>query len=302
MRALRFAPLWILALALPGLGVAHAGTISGKFVLGEKTVPVQEVAAFRVRDQFNPRTVETYVMLTVKPVDRAAISASLDPYSVAINDPAVRDDDYLAFSVRANGETSVNAHVGGTQYLDSSGTMMGQPGSLIANCRENTPTHIACSVKTAKPVKSMNGPTWSMDLSFEADVLARAAGKPLARDGEAPGKALLALRAAVGGTDLAKILELLTPQEAKSYQEDWRTPAENLASAKEILDVRLPKQPKITGGELMANDHAVLEVEGVPYENGHMLYLVEMRLVNGHWVYESSSVAGLLRDTAKSPK
>ena len=302
MNAPRFAGLWVLALALPGLGVAHANTISGSFILGEKAVPVHEVAAFRMRDQFNPRTVETYVMLTVKPVDRAAIAASLDPYAVAINDPAARDDDYLAFSVRANGETSVNAHVGGTQYIDSSGTIMGQSGSLIAKCRENTPTRIACNVKTAKPVKAMDGPTWSMDLTFEADVQARAPGKPLARDGEAPGKALLALRAAVGGTDLAAILALLTQQEAKSYQEDWRSPAENLASAKEMLDIRLPKQPKITGGELLATDHAVLEVEGVPYENGHMLYLVEMRLVNERWVYESSSVAGLLRDTAKSPK
>ena len=295
MRALCTVGVWVLALALPGLGVAHAGTISGQFVLGGKTVAVHEVAAFRVRDQFNPRTVETYVMLTAKPVDRAAISASLDPYSVAINDPAVRDADYLAFSVRANGETSVNAHVGGTQYLDTSGTMMGQRGSLIASCRENTPARIACSVKTAKPVKAMDGPTWSMDLSFEADVLGRAPGKPLAKDGEAPGKALLALRAAVGGNDLGRILALLTPEEAKSYQEDWRTPAENLASAKEMLDVRLPKKAKITGGELVANDHAVLEVEGEPYENGRMLYLVEMRLVDGRWVYAQSSVAGMLR-------
>jgi hypothetical protein len=300
MSAMRFARPWVLALVfsglvLSGLGVAHAGPISGKFVLDGKPVPVSEVAAFRVRDQFNPRTVETYVMLTAKPVDRATIGASLDPYAVAINDPAVRDADYIAFSVRANGEIGMNAHVGGTQYLDTSGTMMGQRGSLIANCKENTPTRIACSVKTEKPVKSMDGPTWSVDLTFEADVLARTSGKPLAKDGEAPGKALLALRAAVGGNDLAKILALLTPEEAKSYQEDWRTPAENLVSAKDILDARLPKKPKITGGELVANDHAVLEVEGEPYENGRMLYLVEMRLVNGHWLYEQSSVAGMLR-------
>ena len=176
------------------------------------------------------------------------------------------------------------------------------PGSLLATCRENTPTRIACSVKTAKPVKAMDGPTWSMDLSFDSDVLSRAPGKPIARDGEAPGKALLALRDAVGGSDLAKILALLTPGEAKSYQEDWRTPAENLTSAKEILDARLPKKPRITGGEWAAPDHAVLEVEGVPYENGRMLYLVEMRQLDGRWVYESSSVAGLLRDEPKSPK
>lgn len=296
MKALRFTPLWVLALTLPGLGVAHAGKISGQFVIGGKPVPVHEVAAFRVRDQFNPRTFETYVMLTAKPVDRATIGASLDPYALAINDPAVHDADYLAFSVSANGETSVNAHVGGTQYVDSSGKIMGQTGSLVASCSENTPTRIACSVKTKSPVKSLDGPTWSMDLSFEADVLTRASGKPLAKDGEAPGKALLALRTAVGGKDLAKILALLTPEEAKSYQEDWRSPAENLASAKDILDARLPKKPKITGGELVANDHAVLEVEGVPYENGRMLYLVEMRLVDGRWLYESSGVAGMLRD------
>jgi hypothetical protein len=292
--------LWVLALALPGLNVAHAGTISGEFVLAGKPVPVHEVAAFRMRDQSNPRTVETYVMLTAKPVNSAAIGAALDPYAVAINDPAVRDDDYLSFNVRANGETSLNAHVGGTQYVDTSGPIMGQPGSLIAKCRENTPTHIACSVKTEKPVKAMDGPTWSMDLSFEADVVSRAPGKAMAKDGEAPGKALLALRDAVGGTDLAKILALLTPAEAKSYQEDWRSPAENLASAKEILDAQLPKKPKITGGEMVADDHAVLEVEGMPYENGHMLYLVEMRLINGNWAYENSSVAGLLRDATKS--
>ncbi len=295
MRELRLAGLSVLVLALPGLGATPAGPISGQFVLDGKPVPVSEVSAFRMRDQFNPRTFETHVVLTAKPVDRAAISASLDPYTVAINDPATLNADYLAFSVRANGEVALNAHVGGVQYVDSSGRIMGQRGSLIASCRENTATRVACHVKTEKPVKAMDGPTWSMDVSFAADVLSRAPGKPLAKDGGDPGQALLALRAAVGGGDLAKILALLTPEQAKSYQEDWRTPAENLSYAKEILDVRLPKKPKITGGEMLAEDHAVLEVEGEPYENGHMLYLVEMRRIEGRWVYEQSSVAGMLR-------
>jgi len=301
-RFARLSRLSILALALPGLGLAHAGTLSGQFVIGGKTVAVHEVAAFRIRDQFNPRSVETYVMLTAKPVDRAKISASLDPYQVAINDPAVRDADHLAFSVRTNGETAVNASVGGVQYLDTSGTMMGQPGSLKATCRENTPTRIACSVKTEKPVKPMDGPTWTMDLTFESDVLSRTPGKPMARDGEAPGKAFLALRDAVGGSDLAPILALLTPGEAKSYQEDWRTPAENLAFAKDILNTRLPKRPKITGGEWLADDHAVLEVEGVRFENSRMLYLVEMRRIDGRWLYESADIAGMLPDEPKRPK
>jgi hypothetical protein len=73
MRALRFACLSVLALALSGLGIAHAGPISGQLVLDGKPVPVSEAAAFRMRDQFNPRTLETYVMLTAKPVDRAIL-------------------------------------------------------------------------------------------------------------------------------------------------------------------------------------------------------------------------------------
>ncbi|HEY3572123.1 MAG TPA: hypothetical protein VGP73_29625 [Thermoanaerobaculia bacterium] len=295
MRAHRFAWLPVLVFALPGFGATPAPPVSGQFVLDGKAVAVSEVAAFRMRDQFNPRTLETYVMLTAKPVDRAAISASLDPYSVAINDPATLHADYIAFSVRANGEVGMNAHVGGVQYIDTSGRIMGQPGSLVAKCSENTPTRVACHVKTEKPVKTMDGPTFSLDLSFEADVQSRKPGKPLAKEDQAPGQALLALRAAVAGDDLAKILALLTPEQAKSYQEDWQSPAENLKSAKDILNVQLPKNPKITGGEMLADDHVVLEVEGEPYENGHMLYLVEMRRIDGRWLYERASVAGMLR-------
>ena len=192
MSAMRWARLWVVVAVLPvlgltGMGVAVASPISGKFTIAGKTIPVKEVAAFRIRDQFNPRAYETYIMVTAKPVNRAAIAASLDPYSVAINDPAVSDADYLAFSVRPDGETSLNAHVGGTQYVDTSGTMMGQKGSLIATCRENTATRVACTVKTDKPVKPMDGPTWTLDMTFEADVASRTPGKPLAKDGEAPG-------------------------------------------------------------------------------------------------------------------
>jgi hypothetical protein len=274
---------------------SQAATVSGKFELdGKATVPTQ-VAAFRMRDQNAPRTIQTYVMLTTKAVNRDAIKDSVDPYAVAINDPAVQDTDYVAFEVGANGETHMNAHVGGTQYVDSSGKIMGQQGSLVANCRENTATRVACTVKTEKPVKTMGGPSFSLELSFDTEISARPPGKPIAADGGDPGKALMALNAAAGGNDLAKILALMTPGAGKSYREDWRSPAENLAEAKDFLKARLPKEPKITGGELLADDYAVLEVEGVPFKNGRMLYLIEMRLSDGHWVYEQSGAAGFLR-------
>jgi hypothetical protein len=293
MKASRLLFASILALALPA--VAPAAPVTGQFVLDGKPVAVKEVAAFRMRDQFKPRELETYVVVSATPVDKAAIGASLDPYTAAINDPAVMSADYLAFTVRANGEVAMNAHVGGTQYIDTSGTMMGQRGSLTASCRENTAARVACSVKSPKPVKAMDGPSWSVDLAFETDVVSRPAGNPLPAGGGDPGKAFLALRSSVGGKDLGKLLAGLVPEEAKSYQEDWRSPEENLASANELLDIRLPKKPKITGGEALADDRALLEIEGEPYENGKMLYLVEMKRVDGKWLYSSSAPVGMLR-------
>jgi hypothetical protein len=237
---------------------------------------------------------ETYVMLTLAPVDIKKISSSIDPYSVAINDPAVMRADYLAFQISDAGETRVNAHVGGTQYIDTTGFILGTKGSLVATCKENTPARIACSVKTAQPVKPMNGDPWTLDVTFASAVSSRAPGKPLPADGGPAAKALLALVSAVGGKALAPILAGLTPAQAKSYQEDWRTPAENLESAKDILGTRLPKKPKVTGGEMLADDHVVLEVEGQPFESMKMLYLVEMKLVDGRWRYDGSSTAGML--------
>jgi hypothetical protein len=274
---------------------ALADSVSGQFVLGDKPLKPTEVAAFRVRDQFNPRQFQTYVMLTSKSVDRETISQASDPYAVAINDDAVHDADYLAFFVSADGKISMNAHVSETQYMDSSGTIMGQKGSLIASCTTNTVERIACSVKVAKPVKSMDGPAWTLDINFDSAVHARPAGKPIAKDGGDAGKAFLALVAAAQGNDLSKIIALLTPGQAEDYQRDYNTPAENLESAKSTLGFQLPKKPKITGGEFINNDTAQLEVEGVPYEDGKMLYLVEMHRSNGKWAFDSSRVAGMLR-------
>jgi hypothetical protein len=269
--------------------------LTGQFVIDGKPLPLREVFAFRTRDQFNPRTFETYVVISAQPLDHEAIKKAIDPYAVVINDPAVMNDNYLGFSVGADGKISMNARYDGTQYIDSSGKVMGMPGSLTATCRENTATRVACSVKTAAPVKSQGGPAWSIDLTFESDVFARPAGKPLPANGGEPGQALLALRKALGGNDLEKILALLTAEQGQGYREDWRTAEENLASAKDILDARIPKEPKITGGELIADDYALLEVEGVPWENSRMLYVVEMRKVGGKWVWAEGGTVGMLR-------
>jgi hypothetical protein len=275
--------------------IAQADSVGGQFVLGANALKPTEVAAFRIRDQFNPRQFETYVMLTTQPVNRDAISKDTDPYTTAINDDAVRDADYLAFTVSSDGKVSMNAHVGGTQYIDSSGKIMGQKGSLVASCSSNTSTRVACSIKVDKPVKAMDSPAWSVDVQFDSAVLSRAAGKPIAKDGGEPGKAFLALVGAAQGDDLAKIIALLAPGEAEDYQRDYNTPEDNLSNAKSTLGFQLPKKPKITGGEFTDDDTALLEVEGVPYEDGRMLYIVEMLRSDGRWGFSSARIVGMLR-------
>lgn len=273
---------------------ARADSVNGQFELDGKALQPGEVAAFRIRDQFNPRQFQTYVMLTTRPVQREAIAADSDPYTAAINDDAAMHADYLAFFVSKDGEVSMNAHVDGTQYIDSSGTIMGQRGALLAECSQNTEQRVACTVKVARPVQPADGPGWSVDVDFDSAVLMRPAGKPLPKDGGEPGKALLALVAAAQGDDLARIIALLTPTEAQDYQRDYNSPEENLANARQMFNLTLPKQPRITGGELLDDNIALLEVEGVPNPGMRMLYLVRLERHEGRWGYAYSTPVGML--------
>jgi hypothetical protein len=63
-----------------------------------------------------------------------------------------------------------------------------------------------------------------------------------------------------------------------------------------MLTMRLPKKAKVTGGEQIADDHVLLEVEGQPWGDSKMLYHVEMRQVDGGWRFAGSTTVGMLRD------
>ncbi len=274
---------------------SSADSVSGKFELDGKAFEPTSVAAFPVRGQKNPREFATHVMLSTTPMNLEAIAAAADPYMAAINDEAVMKSDHLGFQVNPDGTVTMNAHVGGTQYLDSSGKIMGMTGSLVADCTTNTPERVTCSVATAKPVKTMSGNTWSVDMKFDSAVLAGTTGTPLPKDGGDPGKALAALVKAAKGNDLSAITALLAPDLAEQYQRDYNTPAENLDSAREFLENTLPKQHKITGGQLRDENTAMLEVEGVPHEGSRVLYIVTLKRTDGKWGYVFSQWVGSLK-------
>lgn len=272
---------------------SHAGTVSGSFVLDGKALEVTEVSAFRIDDRSNPKQKQTFVMLTREAPDREAISQAVDPYSVAINDPAA-SGDYLSLFVDAQGKVGLNAHVGGTQYLDSSGEVFGQKGALEASCAKNTPTEVACTVRTSKPVTTSGGASWTLEVAFASDVLERKPGKPVEAGGGAPGEALLALHKALAGDDLAAITSVLAERTRGMYDNDWQSPEENLADAKDTLGNQLPSKLKITGGEYLSDDEALLDVEGYSkvFES-KATYRVTMSREEGRWLFARSSLVGI---------
>jgi hypothetical protein len=273
----------------------RAQSSTGQFIIDGKPLVLSHIAAFQVRDQTNARKFETYVMWTPTAVDVKAISESPDPYTMAINDPAVRNADYVSFSVQADGNISMNAHVGGTQYVDSSATIMGAAGSLKVSCRTNTKALVDCDVASPKPVQTMDGPAWQIQMSFTSPVLYQTPGPALPAGGGPAGKAFLAVCAAHKAKNVAVLLAQLTPEDAQDYAADWRTPAENQKALVESFDWMLPKQAKVTGGQAPDADTALLEVEGAPYPGGKMLYQVHMQKQGDSWRFVRSTTLGLLK-------
>ena len=160
MKAMAFRAVLLVVLALYATS-AFADSVKGAFTLeGKPPFKPVEVVAFRTPEK------DTMVMLTAKPLDRARIAKSSDPEATAVNDEAVRAAGFLAFVVSADGQVSMNAKVGGVQYLD--GTRL----ELVATCTANTPGHVACSVKSKKLVKYKNEPGWTLDVAFDSAVLA----------------------------------------------------------------------------------------------------------------------------------
>ena len=78
---------------------------------------------------------------------------------------------------------------------------------------------------------------------------------------------------------------------------------ENAKAAGDVKPTPTQEENDMAASGVYLAEHETLHRDrgGIALDAGKE-YLVEMRLVNGGWVYESSSVAGMLRDKAKSPK
>lgn len=282
----------VLFLALPALSSAQ--TASGAFKSHpEGDITPKVAAAFIVRDQFNPRDKRIEVIVSTAPVDVGKAVADLSPHTVVINDPALRDTNYVLIWIGSDGRVSMNATFSKTmtQFVDRAS----DDGALRAQLTTNTPDKVAGRIFTPAPVKTMGGSTYTVDLTFSAPVAKAPAGTALPAGGGDPGKALLGFQAARQKKDFAALKAALSPAASERLIKTYNDDKENLIDMLETLNFWLPaKDATITGGTL-TGDVAVLDVEGVLASGVKALTLV--RLIKGPpgWLFDSAAMAGMLQ-------
>ncbi|HEX7680396.1 MAG TPA: hypothetical protein VF713_19850, partial [Thermoanaerobaculia bacterium] len=175
-----------------------------------------------------------------------------------------------------------------TQYVEMTGDRM------KAEMTANTPDKVAGHVYSPKPLKSMDGSPYTIDLTFSTEVTRPPAGTKLPADGGEPGKAFKALQTAMASKSWEGISKNVTAKHLESFNESDRTPKENLDDALQTLGLWLPKKPgKITGGTAYGNS-AVLKVEGEMFKGQNALFLVRMVKEGPRWVFDRATTAGMI--------
>jgi hypothetical protein len=268
-----------------------AGQASGEFTAGTRApIRPKYAAAFETPDQRDARKMAVEVVLSEAPIDIAAAAAELDPHTNVINQSALRDHNYVLLWVRPDNDVSMNATYSETmtQFVEMTG------GRMKAEMTANTPDKVAGHVYSPKPLKSMDGSPYTIDLTFSTEVTRPPAGTKLPADGGDPGKAFKALQTAMASKSWEGISKNVTAKHLESFNESDRTPKENLDDALQTLGFWLPKKPgKITGGELHG-DSAVLKVEGELFEGQNALFLVRMVKEGPRWVFDRATKAGMI--------
>jgi hypothetical protein len=284
---------WVAVLILGSSALASAQTASGRFTAQpEGSITPKIAAAYVVRDQFNPRESEIEVILSVTALDIAKAVAELSPHTAVINDPALKDTNYILIWIGAGGKVSMNATFSKTmtQFIDRASA----EGTLRAELTTNTPDRVAGRIFTPAPVKTLSDSTYSVDVTFSAPVARAPAGTALPAGGGEPGNALRAILAARQKKDWPSLKAALSPSASDRFIRSYNDDQENLTDLLGTLDFWLPaKDAKVTGGT-QAGETAVLDVEGVLASGIKALTLV--RLIKGPsgWLFDSAAMAGML--------
>jgi hypothetical protein len=277
-----------LSLLSPAEGADRA---SGAVAVSKQgTIRVTHATAYVVRDQRNARQMQTELLLSDVVVDPAPIRAALNPHMEAINVDALKDRNYVLLWVRPDGSLSMNATFSKTmtQFVDDT------TDGLSVTWTTNSASRLEGRVVTRKPVKTMDGTTYTVDITFGVDVPAAPAGTPLPGGGDA-GRALLRLIAAANAKNWTGIRAVLSADALKTFDKSYNSPAENAADAADLLKAWLPvDKMKIVGGQLRG-DVAILDVEGEMFPGQASLSLARMVKVGTTWLFDQAARAGMVK-------
>jgi hypothetical protein len=289
----RLSVAYVAVLFLASSAPAVAQTASGAFKSQpEGSITPKVAAAYVVRDQFNPRQTQIEVILSTMAVDTAKAVTELAPHTAVINDAALKDSNYVLLWIGADGKVSMNATFSKTmtQFVERASA----EGNLRAELTTNTADKVAGRIFTPAPVKTTNGSSYTVDLTFSAPVTKAAPGTALAAGGGEPGKALLGFLAARQKKDWPSLKAALSPAATERFIKSYNDDKENLADLLGTLDFWLPaKDAKITGGTL-TGETAVLDVEGVLASGIKALALVRLIRRPSGWLFDSATMAGML--------
>jgi hypothetical protein len=256
------------------------GTISPKFA-----------AAYLVRDQSNARVTQTEILLADVPIDAAAIQAAFDPHMTAINLDALNDRNYVLLWVLADGRVTMNATYSKTmtQFLNGTGD-----GLKIA-WTTNSAARLDGRLTSGGALKTMDGSTYTVDLKFAVDLPKPPAGEALPAGGGEPGKAFAAFLAAAQKKNWPAIKAGSSPDALKMFDKSYNSPAENAASAADLLTAWIStSKMKVTGGQLRGTT-AVLDVEGEMFPGQLSLSRVQMVKSGATWQFDRAARAGMIR-------
>jgi hypothetical protein len=271
--------------------ITVAGEASGEFTV-TKRPPIRPkyAAAFETRDPSDAHKKVVEVVLSEEPVDVAGAIAELDPHTNLINQKALFNHNYILLWVRPDGDISMNATYSDTmtQYMDRSG------GTIKTELTTNTPDKVAGRFSSIKPLKTMSGDMYTIDLKFSTDVARGPAGTRLPADGGEPGKAYKALQASIAKKSWSGISKSVTPKTLTAFYKSDRTEKENLDDAIETLGFRLPKGAgKLTGGELRG-DTAILEVEAEIFQGQNGIFFIRMVKDGSRWLFDQATRVGMI--------
>lgn len=290
----RRAALFWLVILLLGTPIAEAGTVAGQFkVESGGMIAPKAAAAYPVREQYDARTESVEIVLSTAPIDAVAAANALNPHTDAINQDALRQDNYILLWVTPNGQVSMNATFVATmsQYLDRTDAW----GSLRATLTANTPGQIAGRIFTSAPVKVMSGESYTCDITFAVDVTRPAAGSPLPPGGGEPGRDFTAMMASAKKKNWPVLSNSVSERLRKIFDANYRTPEENLEYAIDFLETSLPKVGrKVTRG-ILRGEVATLEIEGEMFAGQKAVYFVRMVKNKGRWLFDGATLAGLVK-------